>query len=364
MRVWFMRPGIVIDMIAADRRRLAALVRDRNAAQKHVWRARIVLLSADGVGTNEIMRRTGKSKTCVWRWQERFAEEGCEGLLRDKTRPSRIPPLGPEVAERVVARTLRDPPAETTHWTGAMMAGEIGISVSSVQRIWRAHGLAPHRVRRFKLSNDPDFVARLRDVVGLYVDPPAHAIVLSIDEKSQIQALDRTQPGLPMKKGRAGTMTHDYKRNGTTTLFAALDVLEGKVIGRCMQRHRHQEFIRFLNTIEAEVPAGKLVHVILDNYAVHKHPKVRAWLARHPRWTFHFTPTSCSWLNAVEGLFAKLSRRRLKRGTFCSIVDLQAAINRFIEETNRMPKPFTWTADPDKIIAAVKRGHQVLDSIH
>ena len=209
-------------------------MRDRNAAQKHVWRAWIVLYSADGLGTNEIMRRTGKSKTCVWRWQARFAEQGHDGLLRDKTRPSRIPPLGADVAERVVALTLSDPPAAATHWTGAMMAKEAAISVSSVQRIWRAHGLAPHRVQQFKLSNDPDFVAKLRDVVGLYVDPPAHAIVLSVDEKSQIQALDRTQPGLPMKKGRAGTMTHDYKRHGTTTLFAALDVLEGKVIERCM----------------------------------------------------------------------------------------------------------------------------------
>jgi len=359
-----MRTGISIDVTPSDRRCLEAIVRDRNTPQKHVWRAEIVLLSAVGVGTVEIMRRTGKSKTCVWRWQERFAEEGIEGLVRDKTRPSRIPPLGAEVAERVVALTLTDPPAETTHWTGAMMAEAVGISVSSVQRIWRAHGLQPHRVRRFKLSNDPEFVAKLRDVVGLYIDPPAHAIVLSVDEKSQIQALDRTQPGLPLKKGRAGTMTHDYKRNGTTTLFAALNVLEGTVIGRNMRRHRHQEFIRFLNTIEAEVPAGKLVHVILDNYAAHKHPKVRRWLDRHERFVFHFVPTSCSWLNAVEGFFAKLSKRRLKRGVFQSVIDLQAAINRFVEEHNASPKPFTWTADPDKIIAAVKRGHQALDSIH
>ena len=359
-----MRPGISIILSPADRRRLEALVGDRNVAQKHVWRARIVRHSADGIGTNGIMRRTGKSKTCVWRWQERFAQEGYDGLLRDKTRPSRIPPLGPEVAERVVALTLSDPPAEATHWVAAMMAKATGISVSSVQRIWRAHGLRPHRVRQFKLSNDPDFVAKLRDVVGLYVDQPAHAIVLSVDEKSQIQALDRTQPGLPMKKGRLGTMTHDYKRHGTTTLFAALNVLEGKVIGRCMQRHRHQEFIRFLNAIEADIPAGKGVHVILDNYAAHKHAKVRAWLGRHERFTFHFVPTSCSWLNAVEGFFAKLSKRRLKRGVFRSIVDLQVAINRFLDETNDNPKPFTSTADPDKIIAAVKRGHQVLDSIH
>jgi transposase len=359
-----MRTGISIDVNPTSHARLAAIVADRNSSQKHVWRARIVLLTAAGAGTNEIMRAAGVSKTAVWRWQEGFAEEGVEGLLRDKTRPSRIPPLGAAVTDRVVALTLEDPPGETTHWTAEAMAKVAGISVSSVQRIWRAHGLQPHRMRQFKLSTDRQFAAKVRDIVGLYVDPPAHAIVLSVDEKSQIQALDRTQPGLPIKKGRAGTMTHDYKRHGTTTLFAALDVLEGKVIGRCMQRHRHQEFIRFLNAIEAEVPMSKVVHVILDNYAAHKHAKVRAWLARHPRFVFHFTPTSASWLNAVEGYFAKLTRRRLKRGVFRSIVDLQAAINRFVAETNDDPRPFTWTADPDKIIAAVKRGHQVLDSVH
>jgi transposase len=310
------------------------------------------------------MRRTAKSKTCVWRWQERFMEEGVDGLLHDKTRPSRIAPLGPEVAEQVVGLTLKDPPVEATHWTAAMMTAVIGISESAVRRIWRAHGLRPHRWRQFKLSNDPNFADKLRDVVGLYVDPPAHAIVLSVDEKSQIQALDRTQPGLPMKKGRLGTMTHDYKRHGTTTLFAALNVLDGTVIGRNMQRHRHQEFIRFLNLINAQVPADTAIHIILDNYAAHKHPKVRAWLHRHPRFTFHFTPTSASWLNAVEGFFAKLSKRRLKRGVFHSLVDLQATINRFVAETNQNPKSFCWTADPDKIIAAVKRGHQALDSIH
>jgi transposase len=262
-----MRTGTILTVSPIDRQRLMALIRDRNAPQKHVWRARIIQLSADGVGTVEIMRQTGKSKTCVWRWQERFAAEGFEGLLRDKTRPSRIPPFGPDVAERVVALTLKDPPGETTHWTADMMAQAAGISASAVRRIWKAHGLQPNRWRQFKLSNDPQFVEKLRDVVGLYVDPPAHAIVLSVDEKSQIQALDRTQPGLPMKKGRLGTMTHDYKRNGTTTLFAALNVLDGTVIGRNMQRHRHQEFIRFLNAIDAEVPAAKAVHVVLDNYA-------------------------------------------------------------------------------------------------
>jgi transposase len=231
-----MRTGVSITLKPLDRRRLEALARDRNAAQKHVWRAQIVLLSADGVGTNEIMRQTGTSKTCVWRWQERFMQQGYAGLLRDKTRPSRIPSLGSEIAERVVTLTQSEPPAEVTHWTSTMMAKVVGISASSVQRIWRAHGLQPHRVKPFKISTDPQFVDKLHDIVGLYVDPPAHAVVLSVDEKSQIQALDRTQPGLPMKKGRAGTMTHDYKRHGTTTLFAALNVLDGTVIGRNMQR--------------------------------------------------------------------------------------------------------------------------------
>jgi transposase len=359
-----MRTGIVIDVSAADRARLEAVVADRNSPQKHVWRARIVLLTAAGCGTNEIMRQAGVAKTAVWRWQERFMQAGVDGLLRDKTRPSRIPPLARDVIERVVARTLTDPPGETTHWTAAAMAEQTGLSVSSVQRIWRSHGLQPHRLRHFKLSNDPQFAAKVRDIVGLYVDPPAHAVVLSVDEKSQIQALDRTQPGLPLKKGRCGTMTHDYKRNGTTTLFAALNVLDGSIIGRCMQRHRHQEFIRFLNAVEAEVPAGKLIHVILDNYAAHKHPKVMQWLARHPRWTFHFTPTSASWINAVEGFFAKLTKQRLKRGVFHSLVSLQAAINRFLDEANANPRPFRWTKDPDKIIAAVRRGHQALDSLH
>jgi transposase len=359
-----MREGITVEVSAADRARLRAMVADRNSPQKHVWRAEIILATADGLGTSEIMRRAGVSKPCVWRWQERFMREGAAGLLRDKTRPSRIPPLPQAVIDRVVGLTTTDPPHEATHWTAAAMAEAVGVSLSSVQRIWRAHRLRPHQVRTFKLSKDPRFAAKLRDIVGLYVNPPAHAVVLSVDEKPQIQALDRTQPGLPMKKGRCGTMTHDYERHGTTTLFAALNVLDGRVVGRCMQRHRHQEFLRFLNAVEAAVPAGKLVHAILDNYGTHKHPKVLAWLARHPRWTFHFTPTSASWLNAVEGLFAKLSRRRLKRGVFGSLVELQAAINRFLAETNADPKPFVWTADPDHIIEKVRRGHQALEQIH
>lgn len=359
-----MRTGITFTVSPADRQRLEAIVRDGKAPQKHVWRCRIILLTADGVGTSAMMRATLKSKTCIWRWQERFMREGVDGLLRDKTRPPGIAPIAAPRVEEVVALTLKPPPHEATYWTAQAMAKVAGLAVSTVQKIWRSHGLAPHRIRQFKLSKDPKFSQKLEDIVGLYVSPPAHALVLSIDEKSQIQALERTQPGLPMKTGRCGTMTHDYKRHGTTTLFAALNILEGTVIGRNMQRHRHQEFLRFLNTIEAQVPAGKIIHAVLDNYGTHKHPKVLAWLDRHPRWVFHFTPTSCSWLNAVEGFFAKLTKRRLKRGVFCSITDLQAAINRFIAEHNEKPKPFVWTKDPDTIIAAVKRGYQMLESIH
>jgi transposase len=359
-----MREGITVEVSAADRARLEAVVADRNSPQKHVWRAEIILATGEGLGTNAIMRRAGVSKPCVWRWQERFMREGVAGLLRDRTRKPGTPPLPGATAERVVELTRGPPPGEATHWTGRAMAKAVGISLSAVQGVWKAHGLVPHRVRTFKLSRDPEFVGKLRDIVGLYMSPPAHAVVLSVDEKSQIQALDRTQPGLPMKEGQPATMTHDYERNGTTTLFAALNVLDGTVLGRCMQRHRHQEFLRFLNAVEAAVPAGKLVHAILDNYAAHKHPKVLAWLARHPRWTFHFTPTSCSWPNAVEGFFATLTKRRLRRGSFASLVELQAAIRRYLDQHNADPRPFVWTAEPDGIIAKVRRGYQASQSVH
>jgi transposase len=360
-----MRGNLGLFVGAADRERLAALVAARNSPQKHVWRARVVLPTAVRVGTAEIMRQTGLSKPSVWRGQERYLEAGLGGLLRDRTRPARIPALSAAKVAEVIRRTLDEPPpGEATHWTVRAMAQASGISPAKVHRIWQEAGLAPHRLRRFKLSTDPAFAAKLEDVVGLYVDPPRHAIVLSLDEKSQVQALDRTQPGLPMKPGRAGTMTHDYKRNGTTTLFAALNLLDGTVIGRCMQRHRNQEVIRFLNAIERQTPPGKVIHVIVDNYAAHKHPNVRKGLARHPRWVFHVTPTSSSWLNAVEGFFAKLTRRRLKRGVFPSLVALQEAINRFIDHHNQEPTPFRWKADPKAIIAAAKRGHQPLETIH
>jgi transposase len=365
MRIYRMRSGISFIVSPDDRSRLEKIVSHPSSPQKHVWRSRIILFSAEGFGTSAIMTATAKSKTCVWRWQERFMQEGVEGLLRDKSRPPGTPKTSDAKVAEVIRLTQEPPPHEATHWTLRAMGACAGLAASTVREIWKAHGLTPHRWRQFKLSNDPAFAAKLHDVVGLYVAPPAHAVVLSIDEKSQIQALDRTQPGLPLKKGRGPTMTHDYKRNGTTTLFAALNVLDGSVIGRNMQRHRHQEFIRFLNQVEADIPTGKIIHVILDNYCTHKHTKVQAWLKRHPRWTFHFVPTSSSWLNAVEGFFAKLTRRRLKHGVFHSVVDLQETINRFIKEHNQTEaKPFVWSADPDEIIAARNRGFQVLDSIH
>lgn len=275
-----------------DRERLAAVAGDRSRPLKHVQRARIVLLSAERLTVQEVARQARVSRPAVWRWQSRFAEQGVDGLLRDKTRKPGRAPLPVKTVARVLELTCSEPPGEATHWTGRALAKAVGISLRAVQRIWEANRLQPHRLRTFKRSKDPAFAAKVEDVVGLYMDPPCHAVVLSIDEKSQIQALDRTQPGLPLKPGKCATMTHDYKRNGTTTLFAAFNVLDGTVLGRCMKQHRHQEFIKFLNAVDRAVPAGKVIHAILDNYATHKHPKVTKWLADHPRWVFHFTPGS------------------------------------------------------------------------
>jgi transposase len=334
---------------------LEAIVADRNRPRKHIERAQVVLAAAERRPVQRIAAQLGVSRPMVWRWQRRFAEEGADGLLQDKTRKPGKPPVAAEMVARVVAVTCAVPPHHATHWTGRAMARAVGISLTSVQRIWAAHKLQPHRVRTFKRSRDPDFAAKLVDIVGLYMDPPTQAVVLSIDEKSQIQALDRTQPGLPMRPGRCGTMTHDYKRHGTTTLFAALNVLDGSVIGRCMQQHRPEEFIRFLNDVERTVPAGKLIEAVVDNYGTHKHPKVKSWLERHPRWTFHFTPTSGSWLNAVENFFSVLTRKRIRRGSFHSIVDLQAAIKRYLAEHNADPTPLTWTASAASILAKLDR---------
>jgi transposase len=324
-----------------DHSRLEAVASDRSRPLKHIQRARIVLHSAERLPVLEVARRAGVSRPAVWRWQRRYAEEGIDGLLRDKTRkPGRAP-----LSQRIVARVLdlrraagrRHPLDWPRHGQGR------GDFATSRATDLEKHGLQPHRLRSFKRSNDPDFAEKVEDVVGLYMDPPAHAVVVSIDEKSQIQALDRTQPGLPLKPGKCGTTTHDYKRNGTTTLFAALDILHRTVIGHCMKQHRHQEFIRFLSAVERAVPAGKVIHAILDNYATHKHPAVMKWLADHPRWTFHFTPTSASWLNAVEGSFSTITRRKIRRGVFKSVPQLEAEIARYIKEHNRAAKPFVWT---------------------
>ena len=354
---------------SADRAGLHGIIEDRGRPVNHVQRARIVLLSGDRLPVLEIARRVNIGRPMVWRWQQRYAEEGLDGLLRDKTRPPGIPPVPQAKVHAVVERTLREPPGAVTHWTGRAMAKAVSLSLRTIQRIWAAHKLQPHRIRTFKRSSDPAFAARLDDVIGLYVNPPGHAMVVSIDEKSQIQALDRTQPGLPLKRGKCATMTHDYKRNGTTTLFAVLNVLEGKVIPgssprtRCVPRHRHQEFIGFIATVERSVPAGKVIHAILDNYAAHKHPNVLAWLADHPRWTFHFTPTSCSWLNAVKGFFSKLTRQNLRRGVFRSVDDLKTAISRYIAATNRDPRPFVWTATAKAISTKLALNHPS-ESVH
>ena len=358
-----MAQQVCVVLSAAEREQLAAIVADRNRPGKHVERAQIVLASADRHSAQQVAHSIGVSRPTVWRWQQRFAESGVEGLLRDKTRKPGKTPIAADTAARVVALSCTEPPHQATHWTGRAMAKATGISLGSVQRIWRAYQLQPHRLRTFKRSRDPSFAAKLTDIVGLYVDPPAHAVVLSIDEKSQIQALDRTQKSLPIYPGRCETMTHDYKRNGTTTLFAALDMLEGRLIGQCMPRHRHQEFIKFLKQIDAETPPDVDLHLIVDNYATHKHPKVKAWLNRHKRFHLHFIPTSSSWLNLVERWFREITDKRIRRGVFRSVEQLIEAIRGYIDEHNNDPKPFVWTAKAEDILEKVRRARAVLDKI-
>jgi len=289
--------------------------------------------------------------------------ESVDGLLREKTKPPGIPRTAEEKVAEVIRLTQAPPPHEATHWTIRAMGKAVGLAASTVRGIWKAHGFSPHRWRQFKLSNDPAFAEKLQEVVGLYVSPPAHAVVLSVDEKSQIQALDRTQPGLPLKKGRCGTMTHDYKRNGTTTLFAALELAEGKLIGTCMPRHRHQEWIKFLKLIDSRTPADVDLHLIVDNYNTHKHPKVKAWMKRHPRFHIHFIPTSSSWLNLVERWFRGITDKRIRRGVFRSVRELIDAIMAYIEQHNDDPETFTWTAKAETILAKVARARAVLDNV-
>jgi transposase len=347
-----------------DRERLEKLVRDRNTPQKVVWRSRIVLLSAAGLRPPTVAAAVGKSALTVRRWRRRFLAQGVDGLLKDATRPPGKKPLSPEVIKRVVELTLNQKPPGRTHWSERSMAARVGLAPSTVHNIWKAHGLKPHLTRTFKLSRDPAFTAKVQDIVGLYLNPPDKALVLSVDEKSQIQALDRTQPGLPMKKGRAGTMTHDYKRHGTTTLFAALNMLDGRVIGECMPRHRHGEFLRFLKRIDRETPTELDLHLIVDNYATHKTPRVKRWLKAHPRFNLHFTPTSASWLNMVERFFGLITEDRIRCGVFKSVVELETAIMEYLAQHNANPKPFVWTKSAGEILEKVARAKQALESVH
>jgi len=347
-----------------DRIELERLARGRNTPSKIVLRARIVLLSDAGVSTGEIMAKLDTTAPTITRWRDRYEHGGVADLLKDGSRPGRKPALSEATVRGIVELTLRERPPEATHWSTRSMARATGVSAATVHRIWKAHGLQPHRVETFKLSRDPEFVLKLRDVVGLYVDPPDKAMVFSVDEKSQIQALDRTQPGLPIKRGRAGTMTHDYKRNGTTTLFAALNVLTGDVIGECRARHTHQDFLAFLGRLDRETPAALDLHLILDNYAAHKHRAVERWLMRHPRVHLHFTPTSASWLNLVERFFAEITSRRLRRGVFRNVSELEAAIRAYITHRNQDPRPFTWTASVKTILAKVRKANETLESLH
>jgi transposase len=353
-----------IEVPREDRARLQELAKDRNTPQKIVWRARIVLLAGDGVKAGVIARTVGKSVLSVRRWRRRYAAQGVGGLLKDATRPPGRKPLSARKIKQVVHLTLHEKPPDATHWSVRSMAVRVGIAPSAVHKIWKAHALKPHLTRTFKLSRDPNFVAKVEDIVGLYLNPPDKALVLSVDEKSQIQALDRTQPGLPMKKGRCGTMTHDYKRNGTTTLFAALNMFDGTVIGQCMPRHRHREFLRFLKMIDERTAPHLALHLIVDNYATHKTPAVKRWLQRHPRFYLHFTPTSGSWLNMVERFFAEITRKRIRRGVFKSVAELEQAIMDYLKIHNVDPRPFVWTKSAREIFEKVARAKQVLESVH
>jgi transposase len=356
-----MRTAAPVELNPKQRAALERIARQRSLAARLVERARIVLRAAEGLENKQIAAQMGIMAEKVARWRNRFLEGGIAALEKDAPRPGRTRIITERQVKKVVEMTLHQKPANATHWSTRTMARAAGISEASVRRIWRAHGLKPHLVRTFKLSRDPEFTEKLEDIVALYLNPPEHAIVLCADEKSQIQALDRTQPSLPMKKGRCGTMTHDYKRNGTATLFAALNALEGQVISMCDDRHRHQEWLKFLSGIDYVVPAGKQIHMIVDNYATHKHPKVQRWLARHPRFHMHFTPTGCSWLNMVERFFRDLTENRLRRGAFRSVEELIAAIDDYIDHHNKNPKPFIWTAKAADILEKVKRARAVLN---
>jgi transposase len=354
-----MRVAPKIVLTEDERAELSRLVRSKLTSVRLVQRAQIVLLASDGKQNKQIAKQLGIGRIQVSRWRERYSQSQLAGIERDL--PRGAPPAKVDVA-RLVELTTQSKPKASTHWSTRKMADELGVSAASVSRHWRANGLKPHVVRGFKVSRDPKFVEKLEDIVGLYMSPPEHALVLCCDEKSQVQALDRTQPGLPLKQGRAATMTHDYKRNGTTTLFAALNVLDGHVIAQCQKRHRHIEWLKFLRKIHRETPKDKTLHLIADNYATHKHPAVQNWLAKHPRIEMHFTPTSASWLNMVERFFRDITTERLRRGVFTSVPELVDAIDEYITHHNTNPKPFIWTKSARDILQKVIRANSRLSS--
>jgi transposase len=356
-------PAAALSLSDGERETLERLARAQSAPHRQVLRAKVLLLAADGVANNVIAEQVGVTPVTVRAWRQRFAVDGLAGLGKIREGRGRKPSIPEETVAKIVRLTTTTTPPGATHWSCRTMAKQVGVSPATVQRIWSDLGLAPHRVETFKVSNDPKFEDKLVDVVGLYLNPPEKAIVLCMDEKSQIQALDRTQASLPMVAGRAGTMTHDYKRNGTTTLFAGLDVLTGTVIGQCLPRHRHTEFIKFLNTIDREVPNGLQIHLILDNYGTHKHAEVDRWLKRHKRFHLHFTPTSSSWLNQVERWFRDLTDKNLRRGVFGSVPDLIASIEEYLNAHNADPRPYAWTATAESILAKVQRARTKLQQV-
>lgn len=347
-----------------ERATLATRARGRSLAHRQVVRAKIITMAADGVLSQDIASALNVSRPTVQLWRERFLALRLAGLEQDAPRPGRKPQVSLAKIRAVVEATLHTTPPAATHWSTRSMARAQGLSQATVQRIWHQHHLQPHREATFKLSRDQHFVEKLAAVVGLYLNPPDKSLVLCVDEKSQIQALDRTQPGLPMKPGRCGTRTHDYKRNGTTTLFAALNMLDGKVIGDCMPRHRHQEFLRFLKKIDGLTPIDLDLHLIVDNYGTHKHPRVKRWLQRHPRFHLHFTPTSSSWLNMVERWFRELTDKRIRRGSFQNVRALIAAITDYLDTHNQHPQVFVWSAPVERIMAKIAKCKEALDSLH
>jgi transposase len=347
----------------SDRQELERWVNAHRTPQQVAQRCRIVLATAKGQQDKEIAKGMGINYKTVALWRQRFQSEGPDCLWEVATGRGRKPRLTPEKIGKIIDATLQTKPAAATQWSCRTMAEMQGVSKATVNRIWQSHNLQPHRTDRFKLSRDPKFLEKLTDVVGLYLNPPEKALVLCVDEKSQIQALDRTQPGLPMKKGRCGTMTHDYKRNGTTTLFAALELAQGKVIGQCYARHRHQEFLKFLKRLDDEFPHEKKLHLVMDNYGTHQHPAVQSWLHRHPRFVTHFIPTSSSWLNLIERWFGELTGKRLRRGVFVSVADLIAAIDNYLDTWNANPRPLVWTATVESIVEKLARCKQTLEKI-